>query len=119
MRDERYLWGKDFVLLRHSPGGNPTKVGIYTDEDWCAYYLRPNLLVKRFVFARGERYPDFECSVETYTNHDMLELETLSPLRTLEPGADLVHEEWWELHDGLELGFSEEEIRSKVVPLIG
>ncbi len=119
MRDSRYLWGKDFVLLRHSEGGNPTKVGIYTDEEWCAYYLKPCLLVKRFAFAREARYPDFDCSVEVYTNTDMLELETLSPLRTIQPGMDLVHEEWWELHNGIDLAFSEEEIRSKVVPLIG
>lgn len=119
MRDERYLWGKDFVLLRHREGGNPTKLGVHTDEEWCAYYLKPYLFVKRFVFARGEDYPDFGCSVETYTDSDMLELETLSPLRTIEPGMDLVHEEWWEMHDGLDLGFSEEEIRSKVVPMIG
>ena len=48
----------------------------------------------------------------------MLELETLGPLVTLQPGAVVVHEERWELHRNIEIGFSEADVRAIVEPLV-
>jgi hypothetical protein len=48
----------------------------------------------------------------------MLELETLAPLVTLQPGAVVVHEERWELHRNIDLGFSEDDVRATVEPLV-
>jgi hypothetical protein len=118
MRDERYLWGKDFILLKQVDGKNPTKVGVYDDEEWVAYYLKPDLFVKRFHFSADAAYPDFDSTVEVYTNSGMLELETVGPLRRLAPGAELTHEERWELHGGLDLSFTEEDVRAKLLPLV-
>jgi hypothetical protein len=42
-------------------------------------------------------YPDFGCSVEIFTNAAMLEVETLGPLTTLEPGSAVEHIEQWSL----------------------
>ncbi len=63
-----------------------------------------NCFLKRFEYEEGAPYPDGGCSVESYTNKDpnMFELETLSPLRTLEPGDTLTHVEHWFLSSGLE-----------------
>jgi hypothetical protein len=43
-------------------------------------------------------YPDLGCNTEVFTNADMLELETLSPLTTLPPDGALEHTERWSLH---------------------
>ncbi|RPI29287.1 MAG: hypothetical protein EHM61_02140 [Acidobacteria bacterium] len=118
LRDERLLLGKDFVLMRQLEGRNPCKLGILSDEEWAAYYLKPCLFVKRFSFAVERRYPDFDSSVEAYTNGDMLELETLSPLQVIPPGSELVHEERWELYDNVDLDFTEESVRAVVLPLV-
>jgi len=97
---------------------DPSKIGVLSDEDWAAYYLKPYLFVKRFSFVPGGRYPDFDCSVEAYTNTDMLELETLSPLQVVPTGSEIVHEERWELYENIELEFTEESVRAVVLPLV-
>jgi hypothetical protein len=48
----------------------------------------------------------------------MLELETLAPLGILQPGAVVEHEERWELHRDIEMGFSEDDVRARVEPLV-
>ncbi len=118
LRDDRLLLGKDFVLLRQLEGRDPCKIGALSNEDWTAYYLKPYLFVKRFSFVSKGRYPDFDSSVEAYTNTDMLELETLSPLQVVTPGSELVHEERWDLYDNVELDFTEESVRAVVLPLV-
>ena len=65
----------------------------------------------------GARYPDYNSSLEVFSNNRMLELETLAPLVTLQPGAVVSHEERWELHKDIELGFSEDDVRKIVEPL--
>ena len=52
-----------------------------------------------FDYLEGERYPDFECNVESYTNNIMLEIETLSPLYELQPGETKTHVERWNLQE--------------------
>jgi len=119
MRDDRWLWGADYVLLRQKvvQGQERTKVGINNNLGWAAYYLKPYLFIKRFTYVEGARYPDFNSSLEVFSNNRMLELETLAPLATLQPGALVAYEERWELHRNIELGFSEDDVRAKVEPL--
>ena len=91
MKDDRWLWGTDYILLRHKvvPDGvqERTKVGINSNLGWAAYYLEGNLFIKRFTYVEGARYPDYNSSLEVFTNNRMLELETLAPLVTLPPGG--------------------------------
>jgi hypothetical protein len=121
MKDDRWLWGTDYVLLRQKVVGEGrqerTKVGINDNLGWAAYYLKGNLFIKRFTYVEGARYPDFNSSLEVFSNNRMLELETLAPLVTLPPGGVAVHEERWELHRNVDLAFSEDDVRAKVEPL--
>jgi hypothetical protein len=118
MSDPRYLWGKDFILMRQVPGKLPTKIGVFNNEEWLAYYLEPYLFVKRFKFVEGARYPDRNSSAEMYTNQQMLEMETVGPLEPVQPQAEIVHEEVWQLYKDIRLDFSEESVRTKVMPLL-
>lgn len=49
-----------------------------------------------FVSPEGE-YGDHNCNIETYTNEIMLEIETLSPIKSMAVGEEAVHTEKWSL----------------------
>jgi hypothetical protein len=51
--------------------------------------------MKLINFEEGATYPDFGCNFETFSNAHMLEIESLSPLRTLAPGESVGHTESW------------------------
>ncbi|MBI3578729.1 MAG: hypothetical protein HY089_04865, partial [Ignavibacteriales bacterium] len=75
------------------------------------------LFVKTFYSNPNEMYPDFGCNMEIFTNAKMLEVESLSPLATLEPGESITHEEHWHLFRGMNIGTSDDELDKIFVPL--
>ena len=93
--DPRWHFGRDFFTLRQSEGYLPTKIGLPHRERWIAYVIGESVFIKTFDFLEGENYPDGGCNFETFTNSDMLEIESLSPLKTLEPGEEITHIEHW------------------------
>lgn len=95
MTDERWRFGWKFITLRQTENGVPAKLGLAHREKWVAYLMRTALFVKTFDYIEGEKYPDFGCNFETFTNHEMLEIEALSPLRMLNPGESVSHTEHW------------------------
>ncbi|MBI3243164.1 MAG: hypothetical protein HYZ49_12800 [Chloroflexi bacterium] len=98
LSDPRWRWGHKYVLLRQDPyQSQPQKIGAPVPDGWAAYARGDRLFVKSFAHAPGAAYPDFGCSAEAFANADMLELETLSPLTRLEPGAIVEHTEHWYL----------------------
>jgi hypothetical protein len=98
MADPRWRWGKRYVLLRQDPQSDaPQKAGVMVTDGWAAYARAGHLFLKRFRYVEHAHYPDFGCSVEAFTNADMLELETLGPLVHLHPGAAVEHVERWHL----------------------
>jgi hypothetical protein len=58
------------------------------------------------------------CSFETWTNHEMLEVESLSPLTTLQPEGTLEHVEDWYLFDGIPLPSNDKDVYETVMPVI-
>ncbi|MGL4554687.1 MAG: hypothetical protein ACRC33_26270, partial [Gemmataceae bacterium] len=67
--------------------------------------------------VEGAAYPDRGCNVETFTDADMLEMETLSPLVTLAPGEAVTHAEAWSLHRLEEAVRTEQDAARLVTPL--
>jgi hypothetical protein len=63
-----------------------------------AYRLGETVFVKQFDFDPEAEYPDGGCNTEVFTNAEMLELETLSPMTLLPPDGVLEHRERWSLH---------------------
>lgn len=118
LRDPRVTWGSRYILLRQDPQREPPfKVGLNATDGWTAYARGNQLLIKCFEYDPEALYPDGGCSVESYTNGRILELETLGPLTILEPGDIVEHVEHWFLH---ELGgrvATEEDVRKWVQPL--
>jgi len=93
--DERWRWGRQFITLRQTPHSSPTKLGLQHQMKWIGYLNRSILFVKLVEFEPGAIYPDFGSNFETFSNAQMLEIETLSPLRTLAPGESAGHTESW------------------------
>ncbi len=100
--DPRLVWGRDYVLLKQdSKARARCKFGLNAEDGWIAYVNGGYALKKSFTHLADAEYPDNGCSIETFTCDFMLEIETLSPLYSLEPGGTIVHVEEWELLDGL------------------
>ena len=98
--DSRWILGKDFLQLvqQTKPSGRfPEQMsGLFNAEGWGAYVRDGFLFVKRTNVEPGARYPDFGCNFEVFTNSEFLELETLGPMVTLQPGEAAHHtEHWW------------------------
>lgn len=100
MTDPRWRWGSRFITLRQANAG-PTKIGLAHRGRWVAYHRVDTLFVKIIEYREGASYPDFGCNFETFTNEDMLEVESLGPLVDLAPGTATEHVETWHLFDGV------------------
>lgn len=100
MNDERVWWGERYITLQQDPSQKPPfKFGINNEYGWAAYFNYNQVFIKEFMYESGEPYPDGGASYETYTTDFMLEMETLSPLMTVEPGEEAEHMERWYLVD--------------------
>jgi hypothetical protein len=98
MSDPRWRWGRRAIRLYQDPRyPTPQKMGILNKQGWAAYYRNGELFIKRFDYLPGALYPDFGCNCELFTNAEMLEVETLSPMTLLQPDGVLEHTERWSL----------------------
>ncbi|MBS1857092.1 MAG: hypothetical protein JST11_17105 [Acidobacteria bacterium] len=120
--DRRWRLSKKYLVLRQDPEDPvPQKLGSWNAKTWGAYLLHGELFVKRYdTVAPPAAYPDFGCSYETFTNADILELETLGPLTRLAPGDSVTHTERWSLHRGVQIdSWSDEELDRVLGPIVG
>ncbi len=98
--DPRWKITEKYVILRQDPKATvPVKAGLWNKDTWEAYLLGSELFVKSTTALGGpETYPDMGCSLETFTNADFLEMETLGPLKSVGVGQTTEHTEHWSLH---------------------
>ncbi|HLJ92118.1 MAG TPA: hypothetical protein VKU02_02890 [Gemmataceae bacterium] len=118
--DPRWHFGSKYITLRQDAMKGPTKIGLAHRMGWVAYLNEGSLFVKRFGYEEGKPYPDHGVNFETFTNEDMLEIESLGPLVHLTPGKDVEHTEHWELIGNVQR-FEDEagidrNVRSKLLP---
>jgi len=105
MNDPRWTWGEKEIRLRQDvKRREPQKAGFLNRQGWMAYVLKRDIFIKHHDYIPGATYPDMGCNVETFTNSEMLELETLAPLVRLEPGSHVDHIETWSLHRAARTG---------------
>jgi hypothetical protein len=121
LADPRWKLSKKYMVLRQDPSNPvPQKLGTWNAKTWGAYLLNGELFVKKYEALAGpDAYPDFGCSYETFTNADILELETLGPLVRLAPGASITHSERWSLHRGVHIeDWTDQELDAVLGPLV-
>ncbi len=119
LSDPRWTWGERFILLRQDVNaGKPQKIGVSVREGWGAYARKGHLFVKTFGYIEGATYPDWGCSLETFTNDEMIELESLGPMMIVQPNEAVEHVEDWYLFDGVAVPRNDADVDREVMPKI-
>ncbi len=93
--DPRLRVADDHIRVAGDAIAPPCKIGYFNTSGWAAYLRQGVLFVKQFTPLPGSPHPDRDCNVEVYVNDLLFELETLGPLATLQPGAQVTHIERW------------------------
>ena len=114
------LWDlhRDFVGIDVTKAKVAQKLGITNYPGWSAYWLEGTTFVKSAPVIAGAVYPDFGCAFETFTNGEMIEFETLSPLVKLAPGQSATHVEHWGVFDGLAKPDTDAAFASSLAPAV-
>lgn len=118
MADPRWNWGTKYIQLRQDPAATTKqKLGTLNKQGWAAYALGDELFIKTCPYFPQASYADYGCNLETFTDSDMLEVETLGPLTVLEPGESVDHDETWFISK-TKVSEDEAEIAAKILPLL-
>jgi hypothetical protein len=102
LSDERLRLGRRVTKLSQS-ARPPLKFGLHHTEKWVAYVLRDELFLKTIPLIEGAIYPDMGSNFETFTNHEIFELESLGPMKKVAPGETVTHVEFWAVFSGVSL----------------
>lgn len=113
-QDPRWRFGSKFITLTQDSHRGATKIGLSHRSGGVGYLNGGTLFVKRFEYREGQTYPDGGVNYETYTDQNMLEMESLGPLVKLAPGQSVEHLETWELFRGVGEAKEEAKIEEKV-----
>jgi hypothetical protein len=102
MSSPHVQWRKDRIQLEAKFTEGSFKIGYPNPRGWLAYWLDGSLFIKRASYFTQESYCDFGCSSECFVNDKFIELETISPMKLLQPGDSITHIETWELHKDIQ-----------------
>jgi hypothetical protein len=116
--DTRWTFGAKYIFLRQDVNKGPTKIGLAHRGGWVGYVNSNTLFVKRFDYRDGAVYPDRGTRYQTFSNEDMLEMETCGELVTLKPGESASLVESWELFGGVPDVRTEADVDRWVLPRI-
>lgn len=116
--DSRWTFGKRYLFLRQDATKGPTKIGLAHRMGWVGYVNSGTLFVKRFDYREGAVYPDGGTRYQTFSNEDMLEMETCGELVTLAPGASAELVESWELFGNVPDVKTEADADRVILPLV-
>ncbi|AWB26660.1 hypothetical protein [Halococcoides cellulosivorans] len=98
--DDRFTRVDDHLLVDQAPGED-CKVGVTGTDGWGAYVRDGTAFVKSIDPDPTATYPDAGSVFEVYVADDLLELETLGPLATVDPGETVSHTETWSIETGV------------------
>ena len=102
MGNKNISWLKDRIQVKID-FNESFKVGFPNPRGWLACIVDNTLFIKRAAYYAQETYCDFGCSSECYADNRFVELETLSPMKLLNPGESITHVETWEIHKDVTL----------------
>lgn len=98
LSDSRWELTKDFIRLRVDENkSEPQKIGVLNKQGLAKYRVGNLEFTKRFDFVKDAVYPDMNSNTELYTAGNFVEIESLSPLRKIEPNESVEHVEHWQL----------------------
>ncbi|WP_136689499.1 hypothetical protein [Halorhabdus amylolytica] len=101
--DDRLSYGEDNVYVSQDTGcDGPLKIGTSAGDSWVAYVNDGHVFRKDFEYVPGGNYPDLDSGAQVYTSSEILELETVGPLRTVDPDETVTHVETWTLAEDVD-----------------
>ena len=118
LSDKRYHFSDRYITFAQDPSMPPSKIGLGLSQGFAAYQYKDNVFVKYFDYDVSEVYPDMGCNFETFSNEEMLEVESLGPLTVLSPGESVTHAETWRMLKVEKELLSDEDIDKNLLPLI-
>ena len=100
MSNDRIYWGSRYVTLRQDGKfEQPIKLGFDLNCGTVYFCLNEDIFRKSVDTNHPlGTYPDGGCSFETYTNENMIEVESLSELKTVKSGEVSCLTESWSLY---------------------
>lgn len=93
IKSSQFVPEEDLFLVY--PSGETGKVGTTGYEGFVGVTTENYTFIKKFNFIDGALYPDDNCAIQVYTSENFCEIETLSPLYTLLPNVEYIHDEEW------------------------
>jgi hypothetical protein len=102
VNDPRLKLGDRYILFKADAILPPFKIGTFNSDGWLAYWVDGLLFRKTFDVHAGLPHPDNNCNAEMYCGNLFVELESLGPLITLNPGNSVDHVETWDVFDGMD-----------------
>lgn len=96
-------WGDRFIFIEAKLENDALKIGWANPSGWLAYAVDNTLFVKEAPYQADAAYFDYGSSSECYCGEAFIELETIGPRVTLQPGQSTSHREVWSLHAGVGL----------------
>ncbi|MDD3831484.1 MAG: hypothetical protein PHW00_02370 [Clostridia bacterium] len=91
--DNRISMRLDGIAVKANKA-KPLKIGTFTSAGYIAYENYDVIMKKSFKVEQGE-YPDMQCNIECYTDENVMEIESVSPLYTLYPFEQKSYIEHW------------------------
>ena len=103
INDPRLKLGDEFIVFKAQALLPPFKIGYFNTAGWLAYEVDGILVRKTFSVTADRVHPDNNCNAEVYCNDQFVELESLGPLKILNPQASITHVETWDVFDQSEI----------------
>lgn len=95
LHDPRLHFTGDSLTATHQPLREYLKLGLSLRAGCATLENRGQRFVKEFPWEESANYPDGGCNFELYLCEHMMELESLGPIMTLQPGETAEHSEIW------------------------
>jgi len=99
INDPRIRWGNQFIFVGPEPFDQALKIGMSNAQKWMAYFYHNLLFIKYAENCETDQLVDQGATSECYCNSKFIELETLGPLKQIEPGKTIQHREVWRIVD--------------------
>lgn len=119
MSDPRYTWGDEYILFRQNPSVNDAqKIGMLNTSGWAAYVRDNTAFIKLFQYIKDGDYTDFDSNLESWTNQDFLELETLGPLQKVDLEESITLDETWFLAANIPSPNNDADVNKNLLPVV-
>ena len=100
MNDHRLEWEDRYIGIKEDCTDKPVKIGVKNTKATVVADGPGGIFIKTHDYFPEDNYPDMGCNEEFFTIAGFLEIETLSPLVSVQPGEELEHFEFWRLEEG-------------------